>query len=80
MKESKLTPHNLRILQKIVESKTIEVPKLAEELDMDRGRLEGGIATLVEKKLIDRKTKTTVLHNLTKRGKEASKGDRKSVV
>ncbi|MFV2015398.1 MAG: hypothetical protein ACC656_08230, partial [Candidatus Heimdallarchaeota archaeon] len=74
MKESKLTPHTLRILQKIVESKTIEVPKLAKELDMDRGRLEGGIATLVEKKLIDRKTKTTVLHNLTKRGKEASKG------
>lgn len=74
MKETKLTPLNLRILQSIVKSKKIEVPQLAEKLNLDRGKLEGGIATLLDMKLIDRKTKTTVLHNLTNRGKEASKG------
>lgn len=74
MKETKLTPNNLRILQSVVKSKIIEVPLLAEELKMDRGRLEGGIATLVENKLINREIQTTALHNLTKRGREASNG------
>ncbi|MCE7736723.1 MAG: phenylalanine--tRNA ligase subunit alpha [Candidatus Heimdallarchaeota archaeon] len=74
MKKTNLTPINLRILQSIVKSKTTEVALLAEKLNMDRGRLEGGIATLVENKLIDRVVKTTVFHNLTKRGIEASNG------
>lgn len=74
MREIQLTPENLRILEVIVESKKIDVPKLVEELKIDRGKLEGAIATLAEEKLIARKTISTINHILTSRGVEANKG------
>ena len=74
MRETQLTPENLKILKAIVESKKIEVPKLVVKLKIDRGKLEGGIATLIEEKLIIRKTLSTTNHILTERGVNASKG------
>ena len=74
MRETQLTPENLKILKAIVESNKIEVPHLAKTLKIDRGKLEGGVATLAEKKLISRKTITSSIHKLTNRGVEASKG------
>ena len=74
MREIQLTPENLKILEAIIESKKIEVPKLVERLKIDRGKLEGAIATLAEEKLIARKTISTLNHILTERGLEASNG------
>ena len=74
MKETTLTPDNLTILKKIVASRDIEVPQLAKLMKMDRGKLEGGIAILVEHNLIDRKIQKIIIHKLTLRGTEACKG------
>ncbi|MHA2097771.1 MAG: phenylalanine--tRNA ligase subunit alpha [Candidatus Kariarchaeaceae archaeon] len=74
MKETTLTPVDKSILTAIVESKKIEVQDLAKKLKINRGKLEGGIATLIENKLIKRENIKTNVHKLTTRGEVASNG------
>ncbi|MCY3410054.1 MAG: phenylalanine--tRNA ligase subunit alpha [Candidatus Heimdallarchaeota archaeon] len=69
-----LTPVNHTVLTHILEMSPVEVPKLTESSKMDRGRIEGTIANLLEMGLIEREIRTEVVYTLTKRGIEAISG------
>lgn len=58
----------------IASRESVAVPELTELLNIDRGTLEGGIATLVENNLIKREVNNYNLHKLTERGINASEG------
>ncbi len=69
-----LKPVHLRILKMIASKRSVHVLELTEMLNIDRGTIEGGIATLVENNLINRRVNNYNLHKLTERGVDASKG------
>ena len=71
MSKLTLTPENLRILKTIYEDGPILVPELTNNLKMDRGKVEGCIATLVELSLIHREKSTSLERVLTNRGVQA---------
>ncbi|MHA2253838.1 MAG: tRNA ligase subunit PheS family protein, partial [Candidatus Kariarchaeaceae archaeon] len=71
MSKQTLTPENLRILNTIYNHGPVLVPELTDNLNMDRGKVEGGIATLVELKLIHREKSTSLERTLTERGIQA---------
>ena len=70
----KLNPVDLRVLNHIHDHGPILVPILSKELIIDRGRVEGSVATLLEKDLIDRDSNIITIHKLTERGNQANTG------
>ena len=74
MSSETLTPETHKVLEKIHSVKQIDVEELTQTMKMDRGRIEGAIATLVEKKLVDRQTTQKVQYKLTSRGSIAANG------
>ncbi len=69
-----LNPVNYEVLERIIQDSPIDVPTLTNNLKMDRGRVEGAIANLVDMGLITREIRSEIIHSLTKRGKEANDG------
>jgi phenylalanyl-tRNA synthetase alpha chain len=74
MSEITLKPVHLRILKMIASKGSVHVPELTNMLDIDRGTIEGGIATLVQHNLIRREVNNFTIHKLTERGIKANNG------
>jgi phenylalanyl-tRNA synthetase alpha chain len=68
MSQLELTPENLNVLKAISEHGPILVPELTEIVGLDRGKVEGCIASLVEQELVRRTQKTVTERILTQRG------------
>ena len=73
MSHLELTPDHLNVLTKISEFESILVPDLTQKLGMDRGKVEGCLATLIDLELIQRKQNSLLERRLTKRGLKAAK-------
>ncbi len=69
----KLTPETLTVLRAIKDNGPILVPKLTRLVNLDRGKVEGCIATLEEKSLIKKADIRSIRHILTERGVNAAK-------
>jgi phenylalanyl-tRNA synthetase alpha chain len=74
MSQLELTRENLNVLKAISEHGPILVPELTQILGLDRGKVEGCLANLIEQKLVRRKQKIVTERILTERGKSAKDG------
>ncbi|MHA2168457.1 MAG: phenylalanine--tRNA ligase subunit alpha [Candidatus Kariarchaeaceae archaeon] len=74
MNQLELTLENLNVLKAISEHGPILVPDLTKIVGLDRGKVEGCLASLVEQKLVHRTQKNVTERILTERGRAAKNG------
>lgn len=64
----------MKILKLIEASQEIKVSKLQDKINLDRGSIEGAVATLVDKSLITKTVIKRTIYSLTTRGNNALNG------